>query len=437
MTELLSMLGLPLLACLAIVAVVGYMGLHVLKREVIFIDIALAQMAAVGVIIPHITFHAHHDSPLTFIFPLIFTTGAAAFYAFARSRVMQIPLEAIIGVTYAIAAGAALFLVGVQPGGHVHVKHMLIGSILWTKGADVVWSALVFSVVGLLFYLMRKPFTRISENYEAAAEQGMRVVLWDFLFYALLGIVIILAVRIAGVVVVFCFLIIPATTSAIFSSKWGVRLLLTWLFGGVAALLGLLFAYCLDFSLGPSVALFSGLVLVVCGLASWSPKPALVAALGTCLLALVDLSLLMTKPARPRDPGVRPCCAPALAAPQANSATANQPVEVTDEQIADLVAKAKDTAELERLFAKATGPQLRVEIVSRAMGLDKRTGTALLIRFLKTDPPIFFRATALDALDEPTVKAVAFDPTQDFAAPVNQKATSNLIERLKLDRGSM
>ncbi len=436
MTELITMLGFPFLGCLAIVAIVGYMGLHVLKREVVFIDIALAQMAAVGVIVPHLLFHAHHDSPLTFIFPLVFTTAAAAFYAFARSRVVQIPLEATIGVSYAIASGAALFLIGVQPGGHVHVKQMLIGSILWTTGSDVAWCAAVFSVVGLLFYLMRKPFTRISDDYEAAVRAGMKVVGWDFLFYALLGIVIILAVRIAGVVIVFCFLIIPATTSAIFSSKWRIRLLLTWLFGAVASLLGLVFAYCLDFSLGPSVALFSGLVLVVCGLASRRPRPALVALIGTSLLAFADLSLLATRPSGPQAAGAQP---PSVSAPpprQPASGKQAQPAALTDEEIANLVAKAADAATLDRLFGMATSPQLQVDIVSRAVSMDKRAGAALLIRFLKTDPPLFFRATALDALGEPTAEAAGFDPAQAFAAPVNQRAAAKLAELLGVRAGA-
>ena len=296
MAELLSMLGLPLLACLAIVAAVGHMGLHVLKREVIFIDIALAQMAAVGVII--------------------------------------------------------------------------------------------------------------------------------------------LAVRIAGVVVVFCFLIIPATTSAIFSSKWGVRLLLTWLFGAVASLLGLVFAYCLDFSLGPSVALFSGLVLIVCGVASRSPRPRPVATLGICLLALVDLSLLTRGPPGPRDPGVQPCCGAAASIPRATPAGQEQASDLTDERIADLVAKAGNVAELERLFAKATGPQVQSDIVSRAIALDKRTGAVLLLRFLRTDPPIFFRAVVLEGLEEATDEPAGFDSTQDFGAAVNQEAAAKLIDQLGTEQGS-
>ena len=266
MSQLLEVLGLPLLACLMMIAILGYLGIHVLKREVIFIDIALAQTAAVGAIVAHLAFHAHGDSLLGYASAFGCVLLAAAFYSIVRKRVTQISLEAIIGVTYAIAAAAALFFVGIAPGGHVHVQEMLAGSILWTTWKDLAWCALAFSGVGFCFFLFRGPFGRISDDYEEARAGGLKVAGWDFLFYSLLGIVITLAVRLAGVVVVFALLIMPATASALFSSRWGRRLLAAWLVGAVASVAGLLFAYHLDFSVGPAVALFLGLVLVLAGL---------------------------------------------------------------------------------------------------------------------------------------------------------------------------
>ena len=189
--------------------------------------------------------------------------AAAAFYAFARSRVIQIPLEAVIGVTYAIAAAAALFLAGVAPGGHVHVQQILAGSILWTSWIDIGVGTVAFSGVGLCFYLLRRPFSRISENYDRARREKLNVFWWDFLFYVLLGVVVTVAVRIAGVVVVFSFLIIPATISALFSSRWGLRLTVAWGSGAASSIAGLLFAYCFDFSVGPAIAAFLGIALVL------------------------------------------------------------------------------------------------------------------------------------------------------------------------------
>ena len=142
------------------------------------------------------------------------TECPATFFAVVRRRVTQIPLEAVIGVSYAIAAAAALFLVGVAPGGHVHIQEMLAGSILWATWGDVLWSTVVFAAVGLCFYLFRRPFRAISENYKEAIARGYNTLGWDFVFYAMVGVVITVAVRIAGVVLVFTFLIIPATLSA-------------------------------------------------------------------------------------------------------------------------------------------------------------------------------------------------------------------------------
>lgn len=259
-----SILGsVPFVACLAMLLVLGYIGVHVLKREVIFIDIALAQIAAVGAIAAHVVFQFHGHSIYSHAMAVGGTLVAAAFFAFARRRVVQIPLEAVIGVSYAVSAAAALFLVGVAPGGHLHIQEMLSGSILWAGWEDVAWSATVFAAAGLSFFAFRRPFGAISEGYERAAAAGVRTAWWDFLFYALVGVVITMSVRIAGVVLVFSFLIIPATLSATFAEGWAGRLAVAWIAGAASAVLGLLFAGRFDFSVGPAIALFLGLSLVV------------------------------------------------------------------------------------------------------------------------------------------------------------------------------
>ena len=266
MEHLIQTFSQPFLVCLTMVVILGYMGIHVLQREVIFIDIALAQIAAVGAIVAHIAFKAHGDSLLGYSVAFGFTLIASIFYSFVRKKITQIPLEAVIGVSYAIAAAAALFLVGIAPGGHIHVQHMLAGSILWATWKDFLLCVFIFSAVGFCFYLFRKPFKEISDNYENALRKGIKVVWWDFLFYALFGIVITLAVRIGGVVVIFAFLIIPATISALFSSNRGRRLVISWAIGIGATIAGLLFANCFDFSIGSAISLFLGVALVLAGL---------------------------------------------------------------------------------------------------------------------------------------------------------------------------
>ena len=261
--NVIAMLGLPFLACLMMAGILGYLGLHVIKREVIFIDIAVAQVAALGAIAAHMVFHVHGDSPQALACAVGATLLAALFFAMARHRVSRLPIEATIGITYAIVAAGALFLIGKTSCGHTHVQEMLTGSLLWVEWQDLGWTAVVFALAGAGFVLCRRPFQEISDNYEEAARGGRNVVMWDFLFYALCGLVITFAVRLAGVVVVFCFLIIPATLSALYAAKWHVRLLIAWTAGTVASITGLLFCHGLDFSAGVSVALFLGVVLIL------------------------------------------------------------------------------------------------------------------------------------------------------------------------------
>jgi len=262
MLQLVQTLGLPFLACILMGSILGYLGIHVLKREVIFVDIALAQVASVGAIVGHLVFEAHHNSLLSYGCSLLAVFVVAAFYAVARKLIVQISLEAVIGITYAVAAAAALFLVGTAPGGHIHVQQILSGSLLWTTQRDVVLALVFFSAVGFCFYLVRKPLTSISNNYHQTHDKGIRLVFWDFIFYLLLGVVITLSVQIGGVVVVFAYLIIPATISAIFTSRPSVKLIIILTAIGLASVSGLLLAYYLDFSIGPMIALMLGVELI-------------------------------------------------------------------------------------------------------------------------------------------------------------------------------
>lgn len=264
--NIVSMLALPLVACLMMTVILSYLGLHVIKREVIFIDIAVAQVAALGAIIAHMQFHVHGDSLAALSCAIGATLLVALFFAAVRRYITQLPIEATIGITYALVAAGALFMIGKSSAGHTHIQEMLAGSLLWVDARALGWSALAFILAGIGFFLCRKPFQNISDNYESAVESGKSVILWDFLFYALCGIVITFAVRLAGVVVVFCFLIIPAALAALFAESWKIRLMIAWVVGAIASITGLLFCQYLDFSAGVSVALFLGVLLVVCAI---------------------------------------------------------------------------------------------------------------------------------------------------------------------------
>jgi zinc/manganese transport system permease protein len=264
MNELLDMMIRPLVACVLMTAVLSYLGLHVLRREVIFIDIAVAQVAALGAVIAHVSFHVHGDVPwLAVACALGATLVAALFFAVVKHRVSQLPIEATIGITYAIVAAGTLFIIGKSTGGHVHIRDMLAGSLLFVGWRSIGWTAAAFAGAGACLWLFHGSFESISDDYDRASRGGVSVISWDFLFYALCGVVITAAVHLAGVVVVFCFLIIPATISAFFSGRWGVRLLIAWGVGLVASISGLCFCHYMDFSAGVSVALVLGLRLIV------------------------------------------------------------------------------------------------------------------------------------------------------------------------------
>ena len=266
MSQLIQIIGLPFLACIMMGSVLGYLGIHVLKREVIFVDIAPAQVAAVGAIASGLAFEAHESSVLSYICSLAAVLVVAAFYALARISIVQISLEAVIGISYAIAAAVALFLVGVAPGGHIHIQEILSGSLLWTGWSDVLSVLLVFFAAGFFFYLFRKPLINVSNNYQQVYANKAGAVFWDFIFYLLLGVIITLSVQMGGIVVVFAYLIIPATISVVFTTRPGPQLIIIWIAAVVASISGLLFAYYLDFSIGPAIALFLGIELVVTAL---------------------------------------------------------------------------------------------------------------------------------------------------------------------------
>ncbi len=265
----------PLAACLTLVGIHGYFGIHVLKREIIFIDIAMAQIAALGGVV-HILFPAemttawgvaayetHSTAGITYIFSLLLVTVAALMFASLKSEKLQIPLEALIGITFAVATTGAVIMIDKGAGGDVHVKEMLVGSILWVKWHHITTSFIVYSLIGLFHYIFRDKFMAISESYQKAREKGINVRLWDFLFYLSLGIVVMHSVKIGGILVVFAFLIIPASISVLFTDKWATRIIIAWVGGTIVTMCGLYFSWKADVPSGPSVILFLGVFLVL------------------------------------------------------------------------------------------------------------------------------------------------------------------------------
>lgn len=266
MWEIIQFLFPPFVACLTLVGIHGYLGIHVLQREIIFIDIAMAQISAVGATVAFVAWRKDEHTFIAYLCALGFTLLAALFFSTIRKKVTQIHQEAVIGILYAIAAAAALFLLSMAAGVDVHLEHMLTGSILWAKWSDILPCAGVYAAIGVFHYIFRDKFMKISFHYEDAIKEGINVRLWDFLFYATFGIVVTHSVRIAGVLVVFALLVIPATVSAMYTESWGKRLAIAYCLGVVITMVGLAFSYIFDFSCGPSVVTFLGLALILAAL---------------------------------------------------------------------------------------------------------------------------------------------------------------------------
>jgi hypothetical protein len=332
----------------------------------------------------------------------------------------------VIGVSYAIAAAAALFLIGIAPGGHVHTQHMLAGSILWATWTELLICALVFGAVGICFYVLRHPFHRISSDYDGAIREGMRVVAWDFLFYALLGVVITFAVRTGGVVVVLGFLIIPATISALFTVHVARRLLITWGAGTLGALLGLLFAHRLDFSVGPVVALFLGVELALAGL--WRRSSSLLAGAVATVVAVAYVALLGAGRSHagvprglPEASGLPPTEAVTVGASPGMSDPSAEPRPGSLERVTS-------PSELATLFERAPDATTRRDVVLRALEIEPRCGAQLALRYLREDPPLFFRQGVIDGLSSMRGEPLDWDVMQPFAASANEEAVRRLEE---------
>jgi zinc/manganese transport system permease protein len=252
----------PLAACLVLPPLLVYLGLHVVKREVIFVDLALAQVATLGTCVGLIMGY-HFDDRITFWISLGVTFLGAALFSLSRSsKKRPVPQEAIIGITFVVAAAGVILLLSRVAGGKEELEHLLTGDILNTTGAEVAQRAALFAVLGAFYAAFHQRFALISSDPDAAFASGMKVRLWDFLFYAAFALVVVSFVRVAGVLLTFAYLIVPAVCGAMLATTWTRRLVIGWTVGAVASLIGLGASYWLDLPTGAAIVCACGLLLV-------------------------------------------------------------------------------------------------------------------------------------------------------------------------------
>ncbi len=263
-------------ASLILTGIHAYLGVHVVERGVIFVDLSLAQIAALGLTVAYLVGFDIHTSTPAYLFSLGFTFVGAAIFAFTRAhRKTRIPQEAVIGIVYAVSAAVAILLMSKATQETEHLKEMLVGNILAVSWYEVGKTAVLYALIGAFHYVFRRQFLLISMNEAEAERQGLNVRLWDLLFYMSFGFVVTSSVAIAGVLLVFCFLIVPSVTAMLFTESLGTRLAIGWTMGAAVSAGGVALSFVLDLPTGATiVATFGATLLLVAACRALVRKPA-------------------------------------------------------------------------------------------------------------------------------------------------------------------
>jgi zinc/manganese transport system permease protein len=260
--EILKFLAPAIAASLIIAGIHAYLGLHVVERGVIFVDLSLAQIASLGAAIAVWQGYDPHTDPQIYWMSLGFTMIGALIFAMVKGHEARIPQEAIIGISYAVASAAVILAMSQATGEAEHLKDMLVGNILSVQWPEVWRTAAIYVVIGIFHFVFRKRFLEISVDHVGASSRGIAVRFWDFLFYASFGIVVTRSVAIAGVLLVFCYLIVPSVGGMLFSSRIGPRLAIGWVMGVVVSMLGMYVSVLFDLPTGAAIVCTFGAALI-------------------------------------------------------------------------------------------------------------------------------------------------------------------------------
>jgi zinc/manganese transport system permease protein len=265
-STVLEFLAAPFVASLILTGLHAYLGVHVVERGVIFVDLSLAQIAALGasiaLLIPY--FDGDPHGPGVYFLSLGFTfIGAAVFSSLPHGRKARIPPEAMIGISYAVASAASIVAMSQSTAQAEHLKDMLVGNILAVSWDEVGRTAVVYALIGMFHYIFRRKFLLISMDPDRAESQGIKLRFWDFLFYASFGFTVTWSVSIAGVLLVFCYLIVPSVAAMLYADRIGPRLAIGWSMGTVVSVLGMYFSVKFDAPTGATIVCTFGLVLIL------------------------------------------------------------------------------------------------------------------------------------------------------------------------------
>ncbi|MBT8336935.1 MAG: metal ABC transporter permease [Gemmatimonadetes bacterium] len=253
---MLDLMVAPIVAALVILSIHAYLGLHVIGRGVIFVDLAFAQIAALGTTVA-LLMGIEPGSTLSLMFALGFTVLAAILFSLTRMEESVVPQEAVIGISYVVASAAVILLAGLTAEGAEHVSETLTGSLIWIDWATIAKMAAAYVVIGAVHLALRRSFLAVT----FVPERATRIRLWDFFFYVTFGVVIAFSVEVAGVLMVFSALVVPAVIAFLYTKRFLPALLIAWFSGTVAVVGGISTSFYMDLPTGPFLVVAFGIVL--------------------------------------------------------------------------------------------------------------------------------------------------------------------------------
>ncbi len=452
----------PFLACLVLSINHVYLGIHVIARKVIFVDLALAQIAALGATYALTLGYDPNSDPLNVsLFSLAFTFVGAGAFAIARMRKERVPQEAFIGIIYAVASAAAILILSKSATGGEELKHMLVGDVLLVSLPAVINMAILYGCIGIFHAVFRKKFLAISLDPDGAETSGINIRLWDILFYMSFGVVIVKSVAIVGVLLVFSYLVVPAVIAQMFSDTVAGRLLLGWLAAILASMVGIVWSFYSDYPTGPAVVVMLGLFLIFSGIVYYVQHApvrgrAVVNVTAMVLfsvlffsglsyfkktdssavaskLAPIDLLLNEIKTDEEahqldavahlgdiHDPRIVPALTDLL-----SRTRSEQVVEATVEAL----RKQKDPRAVPALQRAAQGDYddfLKLSMAKAQLALGDREGFATLIKILKNDESVFARQQANESLEVQSGHKFSYRPERTVAQ--NEAALQKIDE---------
>ena len=433
-----ELMAAPFAECLVLVGIHTYLGIHVLRRRVIFVDLALAQIAALGTMVGFL-FGIMPETTAALLVSMAFAFFGAAVFALTRIRSDRIPQEAVIGLVYAITAAIAVLVVEKTQGGE-HLKEIMVGCILWVKWSDVGAAAAAYSLVGVVHFVFRKQFFLLSEDPDEAYRRGMSVRLWDFFFYVTFGFVIAFSTRVAGVLLVFVFLVAPAIMAFMITDRLRTQLIIGWVMGTVVTIAGLLSSYVVDLPSGPTVVAFYGIALALGavviylvrvkerGRAVLRVAVGVLCAAGLCAAFVIGACWLSTT-------------ALAVSAEHQHvqqeiqrqqSATRHRAHGPASRSVPALPGAEAGDSKLRpcKAYQRLTDAEQRLALIRKVSKSCKRGGLRLLAVFLSDpDTAPFFRAEGVDLLKEVAGESFGYDADQDPQA--NAHALQEMRQHIK------